>query len=434
MRIKSFVLNITGRTYRLIFKEPMSPAVEDFVLNLSWVGAGTFSATGLLAVFSILGGRLLGPIEYGKLTLIQSVAAFLVIPMTLGFNTAMLKYLAGEKEIVQQKTIVSTTFMVVFGFVVCSAVTMYLLKEQLAELFSMSSKLFIYAIILAFFHAFYSLATTTLRSVSYMRAFAFFQPVHAIILIGGFFGFIIAGNNTYQAMLFPMFITYALTAMIIHTIYTRRFFHCVFDYYWIQQLSRFAFANSIGIAAVAFFGNIGKIIIARYLTTTDVGIFGAYFVATMSVATIIWGVFNLVFFPTVSMYKNKYPIYRRINRLIPLIILLGTPIIMVSGYIIFKLFGSEYHLNIIWLLLFSGAANAMVIMGFYTTLIVSEGQRGAMYNSIAMVVVALVSFMLNILLVPIIGIPGSGVAALLAFSIGASIIFMQLHIFFKGGA
>ena len=425
MDIRQLVTRLAGIVYRRVFNHEMSQAEADFVRSLSWVGAGTFIATALIAVFSVLGGRLLGPEEYGKFTLIQSIAMFLHIPMRMGFDIAMLKYNAEKSHLTRQKSIISTAYIIIASLTAGSVVVMLLFTQALSGLFGATPGLFRFSIYFALLFALFSLAQTTLRSVNRMRAFALSQPMHAAIMLIAFMSFILLGRLSFEAMVYSSLIASAATALVIHSLYTRHYLSFNLDKAWVRTLSRFAFATIIASIAAAFYGNIGKIIIARYMTVADVGIYGAYFTATMSVGAVLWGVFNMVFFPTASRYKDKRPLLHRINRLVPLVIVLGVPLIMGSGYVILLLYGGDYPVNLLWLALFAIAAILFIIRGFYAALLVSEGHRGALVNSTAAVIAAIVTVALSLLLVPAIGIPGAIVAASAAYLVGMVVLLWR---------
>jgi len=430
--IRALVSKLAGIAYRRVFNAEMSPAEGDFVHSLFWVGAGTFISTGLIAVFSILGGRLLGPEEYGRFILVQSVATFLQIPVKMGFSTAMLRYAAAKSEPTRRKSIISTAHIIIAGFAAVSATVMVLFAGPLAGLFATTPEVFSLAVYLALLNAFFALAQTTLRSIDRMRAFALTQPVHAAILLVAFGLFILLGRLTFESMVYSMLITLAATGVGVYLLYTRRYLAFRFSLAWARTLSRFAFASIIALIAAAFYGHIGKIIVAHYMTVADVGIYGAYLAATMTIATVLWQVFNKVFFPTASKYRDKRPILRRINRLVPLILVLGIPLVMGAGYLILHLYGGEYPVNLLWLALFATAAVLFIIRAFYTSLLTSEGPAGALHSSAAAVVTAIVMVAFSLVLVPGIGVPGAMVAAIAAYLAGIAVLLWRGRRYLEG--
>lgn len=423
--MKALISRLVGAAYRRVFNTEMSTAEADFVQSLSWVGAGTFIATGLTAAFSILGGRLLGPEEYGKFTLVQSIAMFLYIPMLMGFDAAMLKYNAEKDEPQRQKTIISTAYIVIAGFTVVSAGLMFLFYRPLSGLFAATPELFRFSICFALLYTFFTLGQTTLRSVNRMRAFALSQPLHAVIVIAVFGLLVLLGRLSFQAMVYSALIGFAGTGLMIHLLYSRRYFSFKLDRAWAHTLSRFALAVIGAIISMAVYSNIGRIVIAHYMTVADVGIYGAYFTATMSVANLLWQVFNMVFLPTASRYKDKRPLLRRINRLVPIIVVLGIPLVMGAGYIILLLYGQDYPFNLLWLALIATSAILFIVRGFYMSLLTSEGPGGALVTSAGAAITAIVMTALSLWLVPLVGVPGAMGAAIAAYLAGMIVLLWR---------
>lgn len=425
MDVRKFVTKLAGTVYRRVFHQEMSLAEVDFVHSLSWVGAGTFIAVALLAVFSILGGRLLGPEGYGKFILIQSIAYFLCIPMVMSFDTAMLKYNAEKDELTRQKSIISTAYIIIAGLIAISVAVMLLFARPLSAVFGATPELFRLSIYFAVLYTLFTLAQTALRSVNRMRVFALSQPVQTAIVLIAFALFLFLGKLTFEAMVYSKLISYAITALVLYLLYVRRYFTSNFDTTWARTLSRFASAAIIASIAVTFYSYIGQIIIAHYMTVADVGIYGAYFTATVYIASVLWGIFYMVFFPTASRYEDKRPLLRRINRLVPFIIVLGIPLAMGIGYLILLFYGRKYPFNILWLALFATSAILGIIRDSYASLLTSKGPRGAFLGSIAAAVTALVNLGLNLLLVPAIGIPGAMVAAIAASLAGMVVLLWK---------
>jgi len=432
LNIKELINRLAGTAYRRVFSQEMSPAEGEFVHSLAWVGAGTFIATGLLSVFSILGGRLLGPEEYGKFTLIQSIAMFLHIPMKMGFEMAMLKYSAEKSERDRQKNIISTAYIIIASLTAVSVTVMLLFARPLSELFATTPDLFRFSITYAFLYGFFHVAHTTLRSVGRMRAFALSQPVHAAILLIAFGTVILLGRLTFESMVYAKLIAFAVTGLAFHLLYTRQHFSFIFNAAWARTLSRFASAIVIATIAATFYGHIGKIVVAHYLTVADIGIYGAYLTATMSVAGISWGVFNMVFFPTASRHKDKRPLLRRINRLVPFLLVLGIPLVMGAGYLVLLLYGGDYPFNLSWLALFAVAAVVFVTRGLYTSLLTSEGPGGALANSAGAIVTATVMAAISLSLVPAIGMAGAAVAAICAYVAGIAVLLWRGRRYLQG--
>ena len=97
--------------YSKVLHERMSDEATHFLKNLSYVGFGTLIGMVFLFTFNVLVGRLLGPLEYGKFSLVQSISMFLYIPMLMGYHNAMVKYNAEVENYDRQRNVISTTYI-----------------------------------------------------------------------------------------------------------------------------------------------------------------------------------------------------------------------------------------------------------------------------------------------------------------------------------
>jgi O-antigen/teichoic acid export membrane protein len=400
---------VVTKVYRRVFNEDISIEAKDFMKNLLYIGIGTVISAALGTVFMVIGGRLLGPGEYGKFVLIQSVAGFLNLPMLLGFSTGMLKYTSEKQDTERQSNIIITSFMFVLFFTSFSTIIYLVFKSPLSRLFDISGELFYLAIVFAVLYVFYTLATNALRGLDRMRTFSVFQVSYACILILSFFAFIINKHLSFTSMLFPMFFAYGIIiiALIVFMRYIGVISKWKFDAALVKTLIKYGIATFVGGISYVVYTNIDRIMLARYWSTYEVGIYSAYYIGSINVAMLLWGVFNMVFFPTVSKYKNKGPAFKKINKILPYLIGLGIPLLVICEFVVLKLYGTQYKIDLLWLLLFAVTSMCMVIQGLYAWLLNSIGASGAVMASLTALVSAVVNVGLNFILIPRFGISGS---------------------------
>jgi len=410
---KTFIQLITFG-YERIFHEKMSDEVKKFFKNLSYVGFGTVIATIFSFTFNILAGRILGPSGYGEFTLVQSVAMFLYIPMLLGFNTAMVKYNAEEENYNRQRSIISTTYILVFICTIVLIFVYYLFSSQISNLFSVPREIFYLSVGFAVLFVFYTLTTNTLRGLHEMKKYAIFQPIYGVILLLPFLVFVFLNFLSFKSAVFSMYLAYGITGGIILA-FIRKYLRFAFDKHWANKLARYGGYAIIGGVSYVFHTNIDKILINTYMTVADVGIYRAYYFASINVAGLSFGIFNTVFFPTASKYQDKGAIFNRINKLRPYLIGLGVPFVFLCEFVILKLYGSQYPINPPLMTLFAVASICVVVDGLYGWLLNSVGWKGAKITSFATLIAAIMNVLANILLIPLIGIGGAITATILTY-------------------
>jgi O-antigen/teichoic acid export membrane protein len=411
-------LHWISKLYQYIFHEEMSADVRVFFKSLLYVGVGTIILTLFSTVYTILGGRMLGPEEYGKFVLIQSVAMFLYIPMILGFCTAMLKYTSEKDEVYRQSSIISVTYILVFLFTLFFATIFIICRMQLSHLFSISPDLFFFSLVFAIIYVFYMLNTSVLQGLHKAKTYAYFQIIFAVILLILFFSFIFNNRISFKSMIFPGLIAYGLSGLLILTLYARKYIKIRLVKEWTKVLIKYAVYAVISSVSYVFFSNIDKIMINKYLSIADVGIYNAYFIGSFNTISILWSLFNTIFFPSISKYQDKGKIFLRINKLIPYLIGLGIPLTLFSQFLVLLIFGSQYPVNLLLMAILALSAVLMVIFGLNSWTFASQGLTGIKLANIGNIILAIFNVGLSIYLIPRLGLYGAGSAITISYCAG----------------
>jgi len=71
-KIKKGIVSIAEVVHLKLFQHEMSDQMIIFLRHLSWSVAGGISASAIMMIFNIYAGRLMGPEEFGKFSLINS--------------------------------------------------------------------------------------------------------------------------------------------------------------------------------------------------------------------------------------------------------------------------------------------------------------------------------------------------------------------------
>ena len=420
--MKNFVfklfINLVTFFYEKIFHEKMSDDVKKFFKNLSYIGLGMIIATIFSFTFNILAGRFLGPSGYGEFALVQSVAMFLYIPLLLGVNTAMVKYSSEKDDFKRQSKIISTAYILIILFTVASVTVYYILSSKLSNIFSVSEGIFYLSVVFAILFVFYTLTLSTLRGLLKMKIFAVFQPIFNAILLFAFLFFIFSNILSFKSVVYSMYFAYGITGLIILIFFLRRYLRFEIDKSWTNKLTRYGMFALIGGLSFVFYTNIDKILINRYMTTADIGIYRAYYIASINVAGILFGIFNTVFFPTISKYKNKAMIFKRINKVIPYLIGLGIPFVFLCGFIILRCYGGGYPIDFPLMLIFAITSVLIVWYGLYDWTFCSQGIKGVKLVNIGTVTIAILNVLLNIYLIPRFGLYGAIGSTTISFTAG----------------
>jgi O-antigen/teichoic acid export membrane protein len=404
--------------YEKIYQEPMDEVVKNFVKALSIVGLGTIVSTIFSSLFTIIGGRILGPSGYGTFALVQSIAMILFIPMLLGFDTAMIKYCAETMDQNRHSRIISTTYITVVFLTAISVILYLIFSNQITAFFSISWEIFWLSIIFAVLYMFYTLTISTLRGLHLMKGFALFQPIFGITLLSTFFIFIYILPASFKAMVFANYLAFGVIGLIIIIIFLRKYLAFYVDRLWLSKAWRYSNFALIGALAYTLYSNVDRILINYYMGVESVGIYGVYYYASFAIIGLFSGVFTTVFFPTASKSIDKKLLYMKLNKIIPYLLALGIPVSLLCEFIILQFFGKEYPVNFSLMVLFAISA---VLVTWYTILawfFNSEGVNGARLTVSGTLIIALLNIVLNIFFIPLIGLYGAIGATAIAFIVG----------------
>jgi O-antigen/teichoic acid export membrane protein len=137
--------------------------------------------------------------------------------------------------------------------------------------------------------------------------------------------------------------------------------------------------------------------------------------------TLLFGIFNTVFFPTASLHENKHMLFKKINKFLPYLVLTGIPFIFFCQLVILKLYGSKYPFNPFWALLFGIACVLIFLDGAYSWTLASVGEKGVRIVSAAAIAFAVANIVSNVIFISAIGITGAIVSIIVAFLISIAI-------------
>jgi Membrane protein involved in the export of O-antigen and teichoic acid len=395
-----------------------------FIKNVSYVATGSLIAAGLMFAFNILAGRILGPSEYGKFTLINSIAMFLYIPMIFGMSTAMVKYSAEKRDFLRQQKIISTSYIYIIVFCLISTSIYLMFSSKIAPYFSVSVEQFHLAVIFAILFASYTLTTNTLRGLHEMKMYSIIQPIYGIIPLIVLLTLLSIDYISYESVVFSMYFAYGIVSVVI-IVMIRKYLTLGLDKSWAKILIKYSTLNIFSSVSYMLYTNIDKILINKYMTVNDVGLYNAYSFSSISVMAIFSGILTTVLFPTISKYENKEETILNVNKYIPYLIFFGFILINVSQYIIISLYGNKYPIDLSLMLLFSIASVLSAIYEIYSWIFNSIGLKGVRITMKGTVTVAIINILLNLYLIPHFGLCGAISATAIAYSIAIPMTYHE---------
>jgi O-antigen/teichoic acid export membrane protein len=409
--VKELGLRLLSVLYELIFKEKMDDQARSFVLSTSYVGIGTVVGSLFTLAFSIIAARALGPGNFGILGLVTTVGTILAISM-IAASTPMIKYGSEVQDHRVQVTIISTAYILIAVVTVASACIFVLFSAPLSYLFGVTAEVFFFALFLAVTSTFYQLTTNSLRVFFKMRAYALLTAAQSVILLAAFLAL--------------YYLSYAVIGFIL-VVYLKDYIKLRFERSWAKKIVHYSLLALPGGVAATFMG-VDRILLNKFTTTADVGIYNAYFLPSITVAVLLWMVINAAFFPYASKSDDKLAILRRVNKAMPYLAAALAPSVLLLEWIVFFLYGRQYPFSWEIALFFAIAATMAFFYQALSWLMASQGTRGATVNTLSSIIALIVLVGFDVVLIPRIGILGAAITLVFAYLVAASYLLSRRRV------
>lgn len=422
MTVKELGLRLLSVLYELIFKEKMDDQARSFVLSTSYVGIGTLVGSLFTLAFSIIAARALGPANFGILGLVTTVGTILAISM-IAASTPMIKYGSEAQDHRVQVTIISTAYILITVVTVASACIFVLFSAPLSYLFGVTTEVFFFALFLAVTSTFYQLTTNSLRVFFKMRAYALLTAAQSVILLVAFLAFISKNVTSWELAAYSYYLSYAVVGFIL-VVYLRDYIKLRFERSWAKKIVHYSLLALPGGVAATFMG-VDRILINKFTTTADVGIYNAYFLPSITVAVLLWMIINAAFFPYASKSDDKLAILRRVNKAMPYLAAALVPSVLLLQWIVFFLYGRQYPFSWEIALVFAIAATMAFFYQALSWLMASQGTRGATVNTLSSIIALVVLVGFDVVLIPLIGILGAAITLVFAYLLSASYLLSR---------
>lgn len=410
-KLKQTIINQIYRFHFWLFKHEMSSSMKKFVLNLSYVTFSTAICAGIGAIMQIVAGRVIGPTEYGKFSLIVSIGNIISTFSLLGLNIASIYYLANRQQ--NRRTISAALFGVIINVTLVFILAYYLMPYW-ANALKINHDIAMLGLVFMVIYTFNRMSRAFLRGLNMIKHYAIYDITTSIIALASFFILIFAfSTHNYLLITISQFINYGSYAIFVFvTIRPHLTKFSKPDFTKLYSYGIYSFWGSIGFLIL---GNFDRLILNYYSGSKATGLYSAYVIASQAITYQLFYSFSILFFPTAAQAENKASLVKKLNasviKLAPIIFIINLSI----SFIILSLFGKKYPLNLSLILLFSLNTLLYFIFHTYGTLLSSRGKYGAKTNAIYLLIAAALFIALSLFATPRWGISGVIISLLISY-------------------
>lgn len=385
--------------------------------GLGWIGVlyGTARVSTFLA--QLLAGRLLGPVEYGRANLVIAAAAYLQIIPMLGFPLATSKLIAEEADEARRARLISTALASFLAWAVLCLPLMAAAHQWLERAMRLPAELFALSALLATATALSQVLASPLLGLKRFAHRGLVESVYGIaapVLLGAL---VVFSGADHRAMIIA-FIGSLLASSTYALWVLRHYLRPAFDWGFVRAVGRYAATAAPTLLATACVLAPARLFLNQHGSAHEVGLFSAYFTATVQVALALLYMLQAVLVPMASGAEGQralWPLFRRV----------GAPALLASWAFFsatavagLALFGRRYNLDLGWAAAFAGAAALILLHGAISALYAARDFSGLRLSVAGALAAGLANLTLTSFLVPPFGVLGAALALLFSFTGG----------------
>lgn len=385
------LIRVFAAIYRLILQDDLNQSVKNFLVNLFWsfLGGGLVSLIALL--INILAGRAMGPLEYGKFNLVYTLGLAYLVPIYFGLNIAIVRVIAtSHKKKDQIKDISSYCVFIALTAATFSLVYLLVFKK-IAHWLQIENFLLLLALFYTVSTGAKSLLDNIVRGLRLFKLQFKTRVIESALVAVAFITLFMYLHKASYADYILALIIGALGAFLYNFWQLRHYF---FDFDFGHTLRLLNEAKFYFVTTVfgTLFLSIDKLVIAKYLDLSQLGLYGAYYTASIILIAQANSLFMNVFFPTIANLDPR-AMHKKIDNLFYRTSLPAITAIALMVVAVLKLFGRDYQLNIFYVLSFAIVATLQIFQEIYNAYIINLSsavyKKYVLYGNSAVVLIML---------------------------------------------
>lgn len=404
------------KLYKTIFGEEITEGMKNFIRNLSGVSFFYFFSKFFSIPFQILAGRFLGAYEYGKFSYIVSLSYILYVFLSFGVSTTLAKHLSEAKN---KKEITSTATIQYFCLSIFVAFILLILSEKLSLFLKIDKKYIIASLIFGYLLFIKNFMRSFLQGIHQYTKVGMIETLFWFFALISFLFFFNFKKNVYSAIY-----AYILGHIVGYFVPIRYFLNYFSFKYYSKNIGKKMFSYSLyvlltGISAM-FIGNIDRILLNKYTNLSNVGVFQAYFFATIGISNFLGSIFGIVYFPEISK-RDKITILHKVNKTAKFLPILLLPFSLIS-YIIIYLYNYGFNPLMYLIMLLSTLFSIYHLL--YINFLASLGRKGVKKQFYIITLSSILNIILNVILIPKIGIIAPAIAFMFTYFLSSMLSYV----------
>ncbi len=399
--------------YRRIAGERPGEGAKKFIRHLSWIGISFAVAKVISSLVNIGAGRMLGPLEYGKINVLVSTGAVISPFLLAGLGNSVIKYGVVKED---RDRVFSTAGALFLGLVLLMSAVTLLFRTPLSSFFGIGEKMLFLALAYAIATSSFLLASSMQQASGSFSGRGLSEMIFSALLAAGFFLGVRFLGRVYDAMAYAYIAAFGCLALFWLLRIGRATHLSLLNKEQFLSMSAYGAYSFGGGLASFFLFNVQSLILNAFLLPREVGIYAAYYTATIGIAGYLGYAINTVLFPKASASNDRRRLWKLAakgwTRLAPFAVLF----FMAAEAAVLSLMGKHQYGMDAWMMLFFALCSTLLLVQSSLMQILAAGGVRALRIGMFLVWGAgLFNFAACLLLIPRFRIIGAAGAFILTY-------------------
>jgi O-antigen/teichoic acid export membrane protein len=373
----------------------------------------------------IVAARELGPVKIGEFAIINTIAGFLAIPLAMGINISMNKFLPAMAEKKQEEAI-STTLLSIVPISLFFIVIYFIFSDMVCRLLNISNWLLLNSIFLCILTAYYIISESFLRGQKKYVQICITKSSFIILFTASLLiQFYIMGRRTLNSYLITNYLAFTLfIALSLVLTGVKRF---SFNKKTAAVVYSYGFINMLCGGLSVFLTSSDLYFVKSFCDPYQTGIYSVYTGNTRNLfGLFFYEIFSVVFLPTIAAMDKKV-IYKKITKYcLPLFSILFLAGFLWASFNIL-MYGKEYEFNLLYIILASLTLGVMTIYQLFSFTIAMGGADETRFNLLAVVIPLPLIIFTQYILTKLMGITGAFISNILVNLILLFTLLLLVH-------
>jgi O-antigen/teichoic acid export membrane protein len=371
--MKNFIIKIVEKLHLLIFGHKMSDQMKKFMVNLSWSFYSGAVSTPISIIIGTLAGRFLGPKEYGNYNLVILISSYIIVFAFCGLDTSATKRIVKANSRKEKDEAFFSSFVFITLMLAIISATGIITQPLIAAKASLPNNFTLLLIIFTFLSAFKSILDLLVRALERFKLQAIVRIIEIFFLSVAFFSAVLFFKKIdYQIYLGVLLVS--MTVVILSYFNKLKTYFKGFSVSVLKSLLSEGKFFMVGSILSTVFISSDRLLIAKYVDVANLGIYSAYYAASLGLVYTLSLILTNVLFPAAAKISDK-SFTKKIDQLFVKIFFPVMVMISLSILLFIVLVGKAFPLRFDYVFLFAFIATLNFFQIVYNNIIIDASRK-----------------------------------------------------------